>query len=58
MPEENLTVLVVDDDPQTRDSIGELLRSLGMDTQLFASVSEFLEFDKLDGPTWLAASRL
>ena len=53
MPEENPTVLVVDDDPQTRDSIGELLRSLGMDTQLFASVSEFLKSDKPDGPTCL-----
>ena len=30
MPEENATVLVVDDDPQVRDSIGQLLRSLGM----------------------------
>ena len=53
MPEENPTVLVVDDDPQMRDSIGQLLRSLGMDTQLFASVSDFLKSDKPDGPTCL-----
>src|SRR5437764_9506135 len=53
MPEENPTVLVVDDDPQIRDSIGQLLRSLGMDTQLFASVSDFLKSDKPDGPTCL-----
>ena len=51
MPEENPTVLVVDDDPQMRDSIGQLLRSLGMDTQLFASVSDFLKSDKPDGST-------
>ncbi len=53
MPEENPTVLVVDDDPQIRDSIGQLLRSLGMDTQLFASVSDFLKSDKPNGPTCL-----
>src|SRR5712675_221014 len=53
MPEENPTVLVVDDDPQMRDSIGQLLRSIGMDTQLFASVSDFLKSDKPDGPTCL-----
>jgi FixJ family two-component response regulator len=53
MPEENPTVLVVDDDPQMRDSIGELLRSLGMDRRLFSSVSDFLKSDKPDGPTCL-----
>src|SRR6476661_2027473 len=53
MPEENPTVLVVDDDPQMRDSIGQLLRSLGMDTRLFESVSEFLKCDKPDGPICL-----
>src|SRR3954451_5837435 len=53
MPEEHPTVLVVDDDPEMRDSIGQLLRSLGIDTQLFASVSDFLKSDKPDGPTCL-----
>jgi len=53
MPKESPTVLVVDDDPQVRDSIGQLLRSLGMDTQLFASVSDFLKTDLPDGPTCL-----
>jgi FixJ family two-component response regulator len=53
MPEENSTVLVVDDDPQVRDSIGELLRSLGMDAQLFASISDLLKSEKPDGPTCL-----
>ena len=53
MPEENPTVLVVDDDPQMRDSVGQLLRSLGMDVQLFASISDFLKTDKPDGPTCL-----
>ena len=53
MPEEHPTVLVVDDDPEMRDSIGQLLRSLGMNTQLFASVSDYLKSDKPDGPTCL-----
>ena len=53
MLEDNPTVLVVDDDPQMRDSIGQLLRSLGMDTRLFASVSDFLKSDKPDGPACL-----
>jgi FixJ family two-component response regulator len=53
MLERSPTVVVVDDDPQMRDSIGELLRSLGVDTLLFASVSDFLESDKPDGPTCL-----
>jgi FixJ family two-component response regulator len=53
MPEEHPTVLVVEDDPQMRDSIGQLLRSLGMDTRLFASVSDFLKSDKPNGATCL-----
>src|SRR5882724_7754700 len=53
MPEENPTVLVVDDDPQIRDSIGQLLRSLSINAQLFASVSDFLKCKKPDGPTCL-----
>src|SRR4051794_23652541 len=53
MPEESPTVLVVDDDAQMRDSIGQLLRSVGMHIQLFASVSDFLRSDKPDGPTCL-----
>jgi FixJ family two-component response regulator len=53
MSEEKPTVLVVDDDPQMRDSIGQLLRSLGKDTQLFASVSDFFKSDKPNGPSCL-----
>jgi len=53
MTEASPTILVVDDDPQVRDSIGQLLRSLGMDAQLFASVSDFLKSDKPAGPSCL-----
>jgi FixJ family two-component response regulator len=47
------TVLVVDDDPDLRASVGRLLRSLDLDTQLFASVADFLKSDPPDGPTCL-----
>jgi FixJ family two-component response regulator len=53
MLEENPTVLVVDDDPQIRDSIGQLLRSLGFDTQLFASTHDFQKTDPPKGPACL-----
>src|SRR6266849_8839406 len=47
------TVLVVDDDPDLRASVGRVLRSLDLDTQLFASVADFLKSDPPDGPTCL-----
>jgi FixJ family two-component response regulator len=53
MPDANATILVIDDDPALRASIGRLLRSIGLDTRLFASISEFLESDPPDGPTCL-----
>jgi FixJ family two-component response regulator len=53
MSDANSTVLVIDDDPDVRASVGRLLRSLGIDVQLFASISEFLKSDPPDGPTCL-----
>jgi len=53
MPDGNSTVLVIDDDPDLRASVGRLLRSLGLDAQLFASISDFLKSDPPDGPTCL-----
>ena len=53
MSDANSTVLVIDDDPDVRASIGRLLRSLGVNVQLFASISEFLKSDPPDGPTCL-----
>ena len=49
----NSTVLVIDDDPDIRASVGRLLRSLGMNVQLFASISDFLKSDPPNGPTCL-----
>jgi FixJ family two-component response regulator len=47
------TVLVIDDDPDLRASVGRLLRSVGLEAQLFASISDFLKSDPPDGPTGL-----
>src|ERR1700750_1275308 len=53
MSDENSTVLIIDDDPDLRASVGRLLRSLGIDVQLFASISDFLKSDLPDGPACL-----
>jgi FixJ family two-component response regulator len=53
MTEPKPIVLVVDDDPNLRASIARLLRSLDMNTRLFASISDFLKSDSPDGPTCL-----
>ena len=53
MPDANSTVLVIDDDHDLRASVGRLLGSLGLDAQLFASISDFLKSDPPDGPTCL-----
>jgi FixJ family two-component response regulator len=53
MPEVIPTVIVVDDDPAIRESIGGLLRSVGLQPKLLASVDEFLKAGRPDGPTCL-----
>jgi FixJ family two-component response regulator len=53
MPDAKSTVLVIDDDPDLRASIGRLMRSLDLDARLFASVSDFLKSDLPDGPACL-----
>jgi FixJ family two-component response regulator len=47
------TVLVVDDDVDLRDSLGRLLRSVGMNAKLFASVPDFLKSEPPEGPSCL-----
>jgi FixJ family two-component response regulator len=47
------SVLVIDDDADLRASVGRLLRSLDLDTRLFASVSDFLKSDLPEGPACL-----
>jgi len=46
-------VAIVDDDPGFRDSVARLLRSVGLHTRLFASVSEYLGSEPPDCPTCL-----
>ena len=53
MGEANPTVLVIDDDPEFRDSVVRLLRTVGLETRQFSSVVDFLKADPLDGPTCL-----
>jgi FixJ family two-component response regulator len=53
MLDANATVLVIDDDPALRDSVARLLRSVGLDAQLFASISDFLKSGPHDGPVCL-----
>src|SRR3954471_20597180 len=53
MPESDPLVLVIDDDPALRESIGRLLRSVGLDSRLFASIPDFLKSYRPNGPTCL-----
>src|SRR3984885_15993822 len=53
MPDTKSTVLVIDDDPDLRASIGRLLRRLDLELRLFASVSAFLTSVLPDGPACL-----
>src|ERR1700756_364128 len=53
MAEAISTVIVVDDDPGIRESIGSLLRSVGLQAKLLASVDEFLTAARPGGPTCL-----
>src|SRR6202140_2125674 len=47
------TILVIDDDVDLRNSLGRLLRSVGLIAKLFASVSDFLKCDRTEGPSCL-----
>src|SRR5258707_2007626 len=53
MADANSTVFVVDDDSSLRESVGRLLRSLGLEAQLFASIADFLNSDPPGGPACL-----
>src|SRR5882672_7963568 len=53
MPDEKATALIIDDDSALRASIARLLGSLGLATQQFASISDFLAAELPDGPTCL-----
>ena len=46
-------VLIVDDDPEFRNSVGRLLRSVGLDTRQFSSVPDFFKTELPDRPICL-----
>jgi FixJ family two-component response regulator len=47
------TVIVIDDDPEVREALKRLLRSVGLAVSLHGSVSEFLKAGRPDAPTCL-----
>jgi FixJ family two-component response regulator len=47
------TIVVIDDDSAIRESLGGLLRSVGLQAKLLASVSEFVKSGRPNGPTCL-----
>src|SRR6478672_7564695 len=47
------SVFIIDDDAEFRDSVVRLLRSVGLHTQQFSSVSDFLSAEPSDGPSCL-----
>jgi FixJ family two-component response regulator len=54
MLDANPSVLIIDDDAEFRESVGRLLRTVGLESQQFSSVSEYLNADPApNGPTCL-----
>jgi FixJ family two-component response regulator len=53
VPDSNASVVVIDDDPEFRESLGRLLRSADLHPCLFASIADFLGADPPDSPTCL-----
>jgi FixJ family two-component response regulator len=53
MTEPQPSVVVIDDDPDIREALRTLLRSVGLQGRAFASVPEFLKSGRPEGPTCL-----
>jgi FixJ family two-component response regulator len=53
VPDPKSSVAIVDDDEALRASVARLLRSVGLDTRIFASVAEYLGSEPPDCPTCL-----
>ena len=47
------TVIVIDDDPEIREALNSLIRSVGFQAKLLSSVDEFLESGRPAGPSCL-----
>ena len=53
VPDSKACVVVIDDDSAFRESLGRLLRSVGLHAQMFASVADFLGSEPADCATCL-----
>ena len=53
VPNSNACVAVIDDDAEFRESLGRLLRSVGLHSRLFASIADFRGSELPDSPTCL-----
>jgi FixJ family two-component response regulator len=53
MTEEPPIIIVIDDDPAVREALGSLLRSVGFNVKLLASLDEFPIPTRPEGPTCL-----
>jgi RNA polymerase sigma factor (sigma-70 family) len=53
MANANPSVSVIDDDPEFRDSVERLLRTVRLQARQFSSVHDFLKADPPEGPTCL-----
>jgi FixJ family two-component response regulator len=53
MTDAEACVVVIDDDADFLGSLGRLLRSVGLHPRLFASIPDFLAFERPDAPTCL-----
>lgn len=53
MPSSQPTVIVIDDDPGMRESIGSLVRSVGFQVKMLVSVDEFRQLGHPNGPSCL-----
>jgi len=53
MTETDAMVFVIDDDAPMRESLKNLIRSVGLRAELFASAQEFLRSKRRDGPSCL-----
>jgi FixJ family two-component response regulator len=53
MTEPQASVVIVDDDPEIREGLGSLLRSVGLEVRELASVPEFFKSGRPEGPTCL-----
>jgi FixJ family two-component response regulator len=48
-----LTIFIVDDDADVRESLQELLESVGLHSKSFGTAQEFLASPRIDGPSCL-----